>query len=314
MTDNAKSAIELICNQATHAVNELRKHLENAEALLADERERVATLQKRVAELEADIANAQKRAKDYCPDYPWHLGTASEVMWALGAGRKGVLSANDDLHKMLKEKDQQIADLERRLPTEKTVQAICNEFFSQSGSLESIVRRHLLHAQPAPQRDPPTVIEFCMRTDEAEALKRIADKQELTEQQVLRQALRLYETTVFPVESIPKLQPAPQPEPLPDGVWLDNRHGFFRRHPNDWDIKYAHQFNEYKDFVEKWHPRRHEFPDKPPQPERDEVMRILDETSELSEHMIDGGAVKVRIDKLRELIQSERAGRKGVPT
>lgn len=45
---------------------------------------------------EADIAYAVKHAKEYCPHYPWQLNTASEVMWALGEGYKGVEKACDD--------------------------------------------------------------------------------------------------------------------------------------------------------------------------------------------------------------------------
>lgn len=56
----------------------------------------IARLREEVAELKSDIAHAQKYAKEYEPDYPWQLGTASEVMWCLGESLHGVEKAVRD--------------------------------------------------------------------------------------------------------------------------------------------------------------------------------------------------------------------------
>jgi hypothetical protein len=63
--------------------------------------DRIRELERRVAELESDIANAVKYAKLYEPDYPWETSTASEVSWALGSSLQGVAAANKDLHRVL---------------------------------------------------------------------------------------------------------------------------------------------------------------------------------------------------------------------
>lgn len=63
----------------------------------------IAVLRKQIDELKLDIANAVKYAKEYAPDYPWKLNTASEVMWTLGEGYKGVCQANNDLHNKIDE-------------------------------------------------------------------------------------------------------------------------------------------------------------------------------------------------------------------
>lgn len=49
--------------------------------------------------LKADIENAVKCAKEYAPDYPWSDNTASECVWALGEGLRGLEKANDDMHR-----------------------------------------------------------------------------------------------------------------------------------------------------------------------------------------------------------------------
>lgn len=51
--------------------------------------------------LKADIDHAVKCAKEYRPDYPWQLNTASEAVWALGQSATGIEKANDDLHKII---------------------------------------------------------------------------------------------------------------------------------------------------------------------------------------------------------------------
>ncbi len=53
--------------------------------------------------MRADIDNAIKCAKEYDSDYPYTLKTASEAVWALGQGYKGILMANEVLHKTIKE-------------------------------------------------------------------------------------------------------------------------------------------------------------------------------------------------------------------
>lgn len=61
---------------------------------LVDKMRRVyKAMRERAEKAEADIANAVKYAKEYCPDYPWKDNTASEVMWALGEGYRGVSQA-----------------------------------------------------------------------------------------------------------------------------------------------------------------------------------------------------------------------------
>jgi len=61
---------------------------------------RIRALECRVEDLESDIANAVKYAKEYEPDYPWSEGTASEVSWALGCSLQGTAAANNDLHRI----------------------------------------------------------------------------------------------------------------------------------------------------------------------------------------------------------------------
>ena len=61
----------------------------------------IVELRERVGEQAADIAHAQAEAKKYSPDYPWALGTASEVARALGTSAEGRSLACDDLHKTI---------------------------------------------------------------------------------------------------------------------------------------------------------------------------------------------------------------------
>jgi hypothetical protein len=52
-------------------------------------------------ELKSNVENAVRCAKEYCPNYPWTLNTASEAVWATGESYRGVSAACNDLHKDL---------------------------------------------------------------------------------------------------------------------------------------------------------------------------------------------------------------------
>lgn len=61
----------------------------------------LAATQKERDALRDDVTHAVRCAKEYQPEYPWTQDTASEAVWALGEGLRGVGLANDDLHKEL---------------------------------------------------------------------------------------------------------------------------------------------------------------------------------------------------------------------
>jgi regulator of replication initiation timing len=73
-------------------------------ALLAD----LDAVRRERDDIKSNVENAVRCAKEYCPDYPWTLNTASEAVWATGESYKGVSAACDDLHKDL---DAATADL-----------------------------------------------------------------------------------------------------------------------------------------------------------------------------------------------------------
>lgn len=63
--------------------------------------------QVRLAELESDVANAYKCAKDHVPDYPWpeepdKSCQASMAVWACGTSYEGVNKACDDWIRLFK--------------------------------------------------------------------------------------------------------------------------------------------------------------------------------------------------------------------
>lgn len=74
-------------------------------------RAEITRLKKENDELKSDIAHALAEAKKYEPDYPWSLGTASEISWALGQSSLGVLAANDSWQQYAKKLEETIHEL-----------------------------------------------------------------------------------------------------------------------------------------------------------------------------------------------------------
>jgi hypothetical protein len=63
--------------------------------------------QRRLAELESDVANAYRCAQDYSPDYPWDSDPdkscqASTAVWACGESYKGVTAACNEWRRLFK--------------------------------------------------------------------------------------------------------------------------------------------------------------------------------------------------------------------
>jgi hypothetical protein len=82
----------------------LRPFIDDHSSLLAD----LDAATRERDDIKSNVENAVRCAKEYCPNYPWTLNTASEAVWATGESYKGVSAARDDLHKDL---DAATADL-----------------------------------------------------------------------------------------------------------------------------------------------------------------------------------------------------------
>lgn len=74
-------------------------------------RNEITNLKKENEDLKSDIAHALTEAKKYDPDYPWSLGTASEISWALGQSSLGVRAANDSWRQYTKKLEETIHEL-----------------------------------------------------------------------------------------------------------------------------------------------------------------------------------------------------------
>ncbi len=64
--------------------------------MIETDSERITRLERENEALRHDIANAVRCAKQYCPDYPWTLHTASEAVWACGEALVGTKAAIGD--------------------------------------------------------------------------------------------------------------------------------------------------------------------------------------------------------------------------